>query len=59
MHYIHVGVRDGNWENGKRSQNNIDHVDHLEYTWPSTRVIQNLKTLAQIETEISVIEFFV
>ena len=49
MHYI--GLKDGDRENGKRQKSS-----YTQYTWPSTRRIQNLKTLAQIETEISVIK---
>ena len=49
----------------EEGKNNNKHLDvflyiYIQYTWPSTRRIQSLKTLAQIETEISVIaEFFV
>ena len=48
-------MRDGNRENGKRRQKQSR--SSTQYTWPSTISIQNLKTPAQIETEIYVIDF--
>ena len=54
MYYI--GVRDG-----KTRQKLIttSWFSFPQYTWPLSRCIQNLKTLARIGAEISVTEFFI
>ena len=51
MHYI--GVRDGKKEKWKKMVkiNLIILVFFPEYTWPLSRCIRNLKTLALIEAE--------
>ena len=59
MYYI--GVRDGkkqNWK--KKAKINLSTLFFSpQYTWPLSRCIQNLKTLALIEAEESVTEFFI
>ena len=56
MYYI--GVRDGKRKNGKRRQKQISAswFSFPQYTWPSSRFKQNLKTLALIGAEKSVTE---
>ena len=54
--------RSERWEQGKRKKKSkiitsiLIFFNNTQYTWPSTRCIQNLRTLAQIETKISVIK---
>ena len=57
MYY--VGVRDG--KNGKKRQELISAswFSFPQYTWPLSRCIQNLKTLALIEAEKSVTKIFI
>ena len=59
MYYI--GVRDEKRKNGKRRQKLItaSWFSFPQYTWPLSRCIQNLKTLAPIGAEISVTEIFI
>ena len=59
MYYI--GVRDGKSKNGKRKQKLISEswFSLPQYTWPLSRCIQNLKTLALIEAKKSVTEIFI
>ena len=56
MNYI--GER---WKNGKRRQKLITEswFSFPQYTWPLSRRIQNLKTLAVIVAEISVMKSFI
>ena len=48
-------------KNGKRRQKSISEssVSFPRHTWPLSRCIQNLKTLALIEAEKSVTEIFI
>ena len=59
MHYI--GVRDGDRENGEKKAKIITIILNFFYTiyLAIHKADTKLKTLAQIETDISVIEFFV
>ena len=59
MYYI--GVRDQKRKNGKRRQKLITASWFFfpQYTWPLSRLIQNLKTLAVIGAEMSVIKCFI
>ena len=54
MYYI--GVRDGKWKkDGKNKSQNLG-FSVPQYTWPLSRCIRNLKTLALTEAEKSVTE---
>ena len=59
MYYI--GVRDGKKEKWKRRQKLISAswFAFPQYTWPLSRCIQKLQTLALIEAEKSVTEIFI
>ena len=59
MYYI--GVRDGKRKNGKRRQQLITEswFSFSQYTWPLSRCIQILKTMAVIGAENSVTKSFI
>ena len=59
MYYI--GVRDGKKEKENQNQSRITEswFSFPQYTWPLSRCIQNLKTLAVIRAENSVMKSFI
>ena len=52
-----IGVKDGKKEKWKKKA--IINLSFSQYTWPLSRCIQNLETLALIEAKKSVTEIFI
>ena len=59
MYMYYIGVRDGKKETRRQKLITASWFSFPQYTWPLSRCIQNLKTLAVIGAENSVTKNFI